>query len=149
VIVLVGATAFTVDQAARRAAADAEAASLARVVATLDTVLAADHRIVGLRRPDGTPGGSISWSRHDWVVLTGALARPAAGTHYQCWLEGGGRSVAVGTMDFAGNTAYWVATLDSWATWEIGPETQFVVSLEAGDAAVRAGDVILSADLGS
>ena len=35
-------------------------------------------------------------------------------------------------MDFAGQTAYWVASVDEWATWEIGPTTRFVVTLGAG-----------------
>ena len=41
----------------------------------------------------------------------------------------------VGQMQFAGGTAYWVGSLDEWATWEIGPETQFVVTLEAAERA--------------
>ena len=49
----------------------------------------------------------------------------------------------------AGGTAYWVATLDDWQTWEIGPTTEFVVSLEADGAATRSGPIVLSADLGS
>jgi hypothetical protein len=52
-------------------------------------------------------------------------------------------------MDFADGTAYWVATLDEWQTWEIGPSTRFVVSLEAADAQVRTGPPVLSAALGS
>ena len=55
----------------------------------------------------------------------------------------------VGQMQFAGGTAYWVGSLDEWATWEIGPETHFVVTLEAADAQVRTGTPVLSADLGS
>jgi len=52
-------------------------------------------------------------------------------------------------MDFTDGTAYWVATVDAWKTWEIGPTTQFVVSVESGNPASRTGDVILSANLGS
>jgi hypothetical protein len=147
--VLVGAGLITVDQANRRAAAQAEAEALATLVAVVDGVLATEHRIVELRRPDGAAAGSISWSRHDWVVLTSALTRPAAGQQYRCWLEDGSRSVPVGVMDFTGGTAYWVATLDDWQTWEIGPTTQFVVSLEPADAQARTGPIVLSADLRS
>jgi hypothetical protein len=52
-------------------------------------------------------------------------------------------------MDFAGSTAYWVATLDVWKTWEIGPTTKFVVTLEPDGAQQRSGDAVLSADLSS
>ena len=65
------------------------------------------------------------------------------------WLESEGRSVHVGDMEFAGGTAYWVASVDEWATWEIGPDTRFVVTLEQADSAARAGLAVLSADLGS
>jgi hypothetical protein len=148
-VVLVGATVMTVDQAGRRAAAEAEAAALATLAAAMDEVLAAQHKIVTLRHPDGAAAGSISWSRHDWVVLTKALPAPAAGQTYLCWLEDGGRSVPVGEMEFAGGTAYWVATLDDWQTWEIEDTTRFVVSLEHGNPPSRTGEVVLSAELGS
>jgi hypothetical protein len=148
-IVIVGASWITLDQANLSAAARAEATALTNVVAAVERVLAAEHRIVELRHPDGAGAGSISWSRHDWVVLTTALTQPAAGQRYKCWLEEADRSVLVGQMDFAGGTAYWVGSLGEWATWEIGPETQFVVTLESADAEARTGTPILSADLGS
>lgn len=145
-LVIVGASWITLDQANLRARADSEATALSNVVAAVDRVLATEHKIVELRRTDGVSVGSISWSRHDWVVLTTALAEPAAEQRYKCWLEKAGRSVLVGQMQFAGDTAYWVGSLDEFA---IGPETQFVVTLEASDAQVRAGTPILVADLGS
>jgi hypothetical protein len=148
-VVLVGSAVITLDQVAQRASADAEARALATLVAAVDGVLATDHRIVALRDPNGTAAGSISWSRHDWVVLTDALTQPPSGQLYKCWLEDGDRSVSVGIMEFAGGTAYWVETLDDWATWEIGPNTEFVVSLEASGAQSRSGPIVLSADLGS
>jgi hypothetical protein len=149
IVIVFGGAAVVLDQAKRLATAEAESRALATVLAAVDGVLAAEHRIVELRRPDGSAAGSISWSRHDWVVLTTALTAPPANQRFKCWLEDGSRSVAVGDMEFAGGTAYWVATLDEWQTWEIGPDTQFVVSLEAADAQSRAGDIVLSADLGS
>jgi hypothetical protein len=148
-IVIVGASWITLDQVNLRATANAEATALTNVVAAVDRVLATDHKIVELRQPDGVSAGSISWSRHDWVVLTTALAEPPAEQRYKCWLEDTDRSVMVGEMEFAGGTAYWIRSLEEWATWEIGPETQFVVTLEAVDAQVRTGTPILSADLGS
>jgi hypothetical protein len=52
-------------------------------------------------------------------------------------------------MEFAGQTAYWVATVDNWKTWEIDATTQFVVSLEPAGAQTRSGGIVLEADLGS
>lgn len=146
-IVLVGAAVTTVDQVGRRAAADRDAAELAAVVAAMDAILVENHKIVALLRPDGSPAGSISWSRHDWVVMTSALDEPPAGQLYKCWLEDGGASVAVGEMEFAGGTAYWVETVDDWQTWEISDETRFVVTLEAAGETSRSGPIVLEADL--
>jgi surface antigen len=148
-VLLFASIGVALDQANRRAIANAEADALATALVAVDRVLAAEHRIVELRGTDGVAAGSISWSRHDWVVLSSALEEPPAGQTYECWLEDGGRSVPVGSMEFAGGTAYWVATLDDWQTWEIGPTTQFVVSLETGAPPSRTGEVVLSADLGS
>jgi hypothetical protein len=149
VVLVVGAASVALDQAARRASAEAEAAAMTQVVAAVDRVLASQHKVVSLQTADGTSAGSISWSRHDWVVLTTSLDRPSSEQRYKCWLEQPGRSVQVGQMTFAGGTAYWIASIDEWATWEIGPETQFLVTLEAVDAQARTGDPILSANLGS
>ena len=84
-------------------------------------MLAGPHKIVELRHPDGASAGSISWSRHDWVVLTTALIEPPADQRYKCWLEEADRASWSAQMYFAGGTAYWVGSLDEWATWEIGP----------------------------
>jgi hypothetical protein len=148
-VVAVGAVGVTVDQAGKRAAAEAEATALTNVVAAVHRVLASEHKVVPLRTAAGTDAGSISWSRHDWVVLTTGLTAPASEQRYKCWLEDSERTVLVGQMLFAGDTAYWVKSVDDWATWEIGPETLFVVTLEAADAQVRTGEPVLSADLGS
>ena len=78
-----------------------------------------------------------------------SIAEPPSGQTYRCWLEDGDRSVAIGDMEFAGGTAYWVAAVDVWQTWEIGPATQFVVSLESGEPPARTGQIVLSADLNS
>ena len=144
-IVLTGAGVITVDQVARRTAAESDAAALGSVVAAVDRMLAVDHKVVQLETTTGRPAGTISWSRHDWVVLTTALDEPPAGQEYLCWLEADGRSVPVGYMEFAGGTAYWVATLDEWQTWEIGPTTRFIVTLEPAGAQQRTGETILEA----
>ncbi len=148
IVLLSGATVITADQVARRAAAEAEAQELSGAIATVERILATpNHRAVELTTIAGAPAGSITWSRHDWVVLTSALPEPAGGQRYRCWLEDGGESVAVGYMEFAGTTAYWAETLEDWATWEIGPDTQFVVTLEEAGSQTRAGPAILTADL--
>jgi hypothetical protein len=148
-IVLSGAGVITVDQVARRSAAEADARALGSVVAAVDRMLAVDHKVVQLETTAGQPAGTISWSRHDWVVLTTALEPPPSGQEYVCWLEADGRSVPVGHMEFAGGTAFWVATLHEWQTWEIGATTRFVVSLEPAGAQQRTGVTILEALLSS
>jgi hypothetical protein len=149
-VVLVVGAGVVVDQAARLSVEQARAENLGEAVAAVDRILAEpQHRIVALKTQGGAAAGSISWSRHDWVVLTSAVAEPAADRRYTCWLENGARSVRVGVMEFAGQTAYWVATVDNWKTWEIDATTQFVVSLEPLGAQTRSGEIVLEAALGS
>ena len=149
IAVILGASAITVDQLAQRAAAQAEARGLASALAVVDRIMAADHAVVELRTSSNEPAGTISWSRHDWVVLTSALQKPSVDREYLCWLETDGRSVPIGRMEFAGGTAYWVASLDEWQTWELGPTTRFVVSLEAPGTDQRTGPAVLEAMLDS
>ncbi len=52
-------------------------------------------------------------------------------------------------MYFAGQTAYWVGSLDEWATFQIGPTTRFVVTLEPAGSTDRTGADVLSANLWS
>ena len=144
-IVLAGAGVITIDQVGQRAAAEASAQELQQAIAVVDRMLGDDHKVVELQTTEGAPAGTISWSRHDWVVLTKALAVPAADREYLCWLETDGRSVPIGHMEFAGPTAYWVASLDEWQTWEIEETTRFVVTLEPAGAKVRSGPAILEA----
>jgi hypothetical protein len=148
-VVLVIGAGLLADQAGRLSAARSESEHLAAVMTAVDRVLTTDHVAVPLRTAAGAPAGSITWSRHDWVVLTTGLAAPPPGKAYLCWLEAEGKSVPIGEMDFAGATAYWVATVDAWQTWEIGPTTRFVVSLESGSPPARTGDAVLSANLAS
>jgi hypothetical protein len=150
IVILAGAGLVTVDQVNQRAAAEEEARSLSSAIAAVDRVLAEpDHRAVALKTASGVSAGSISWSSHDLVVLTTALTAPASSQRYRCWLEDGGTSVPIGWMDFAGQTAYWIGSLDSWATFQIGPSTRFVVTLEPAASTTRTGADVLSADLGS
>lgn len=149
-VVVVGSAFVVVDQVAQRQAAEAEAAALATVVAAVDRVLAQPgHVVVQLHEPDGTNAGSISWSRHDWVVITEALARPPAGQTYLCWLVDEKGTTKVGSMQFAGTTAFWAASVDKWATWEITPTTRFVVTLQGDSATQPEGPTLLEATLGA
>jgi hypothetical protein len=51
-------------------------------------------------------------------------------------------------MEFAGSTAYWVGSLDDWASISLEPGTRFIVSLESTDgSSTRTGSVVLEADL--
>src|SRR4029079_4198070 len=112
ILVLTAAGVITVDQVGQRAAAQADVQELAGAIAVVDRMLATEHKVVELRDTGGAPAGTISWSRHDWVVLTKALTEPAADSQFLCWLETDGRNVPIGRMEFAGPTAYWVASID-------------------------------------
>jgi len=147
--ILVGSSLVVVDQLGQRAAAEADARELTGAIAVVDRMLATNHKVVEIRTTAGAPAGTISWSRHDWVVLTNALTEPQPAQEYLCWLETDGRNVPIGRMEFAGPTAYWVASLDEWQTWEIGPTTRFVVTLEPAGARQRTGPAILEAALAS
>lgn len=127
--------------------------SVVAVVATLNRVLAADaHRVVPLRTPDGAAAGSVAWSRQDFAVLASTLSKPAAGKTYRCWLQWAGKSAAIGTMDFAGDTAYWTGSVGDWAAVAFDPGTQFIVTLEAAGGLAPASPTtpaVLVADLGT
>lgn len=149
-VVVVGSAFVVVDQAGRRVVAEAESAALANALAAVDRVLAAPtHKVVQLQEPDGTTAGSISWSRHDWVVLTKALPRPPAGRVYLCWLVEDDGAQLIGDMEFAGDTAFWAASVNKWATWEIKPTTRFVVTLQTEGSDRLSGPFVLEAALGA
>lgn len=150
VVVLAGSIGITFDQIGQRATAEAQAAGLSSAIAAVDRVLVApEHWIVGLKDSTGAGGGSISWSSQDLVVLTTALEPPPDGQRYTCWLVDDSNATKIGTMYFAGRTAYWVGSLDEWATFKIRPGTRFVVTLPEPDTTRFSGPIYLSADLGS
>ena len=151
-VVLVVGAGVLLEQAGRLSNAQEEARGLGDAIAAVDRVLAEpQHRAVALKAPDGTSAGSISWTRHDLVVLTSALQAPKPGEVYRCWLDNDGQGWAIGKMYFAENTAYWVGTVDEWASFEIGATTTFRVSLEppGADPAKRSGPIVLEAALGA
>jgi hypothetical protein len=130
-VVLVGG-AVVVDRTGQLDRAQADAASLAGVTATLDRILQdPSHQVALLKTPAGTPAGTVSWSASDQsvVVLTTALLNPPPGQVYRCWIVQGGASVAVGEMQFSGSTAYWAGSLGSWGN-AVAPSSRFWVSLE-------------------
>jgi hypothetical protein len=122
-----------------------EARGLTEVVAAVDRILTADrHVTVALQATDGSAAGTVSWTRHDLVVLTSALTTPATGSTYRCWLVGDGQDTSIGAMEFAGGTAYWVGSLDDWASISFAPGTRFLVTLENGPAgSTRTGPTVL------
>lgn len=127
-----------------------EARALSGVVASVNRILAEpDHQVAELKTTSGQGGGSVAWSTRDLVVLTSALPSPAQGQTYRCWLASTGRETWIGKMDFAGTTAYWVGSLDGWASISIEPGTHFIVSLEPTDASTstRTGAIVLEAAL--
>ncbi|HKB27928.1 MAG TPA: anti-sigma factor [Candidatus Limnocylindrales bacterium] len=126
-----------------------EARALSGVVASVNRILAEpNHEVAQLKTTAGQSGGSVAWASRDLVVLTSALTIPGQGQTYRCWLASGGVETAIGRMEFAGTTAYWVGSLDDWASISLEPGTRFIVSLEPTDGlATRTGAVVLEADL--
>ena len=53
------------------------------------------------------------------------------------------------THDATVRTAYWIGSLDEWATFRIGAGSRFSVTLSPIDRSRPAGPEVLSADLGS
>lgn len=107
-----------------------ETAALENVTATVERVLQdPGHRVVLLTDAGGGTAGSVAWSSRDFVVLASALEPPASGLVYRCWIERNGIRSPVGQMEFAGGTAFWSGSLDSWATISFDAGT-FGVSLE-------------------
>lgn len=149
-VLVVGSAVLVLDQTTKAQTAETEVAALTTALGAVNRVLAEPgHVVVQLHQPDGTNAGSISWSRHDWVVITNALARPPAGQTYLCWLVDEKGATRIGSMQFAGETAYWVASVDKWATWEITPTTRFVVTLQGSGDTQRTGPDLLEAALGA
>jgi anti-sigma factor RsiW len=131
-VVFLGGAVIVVDRTGQLDRAKADAAALAGVTATLDSILQDPaHQVALLKTPAGTHAGSVSWSAsgQSVVVLTTALQSPSSGQVYRCWIEQNGAAVAVGEMQFSGSTAYWAGSLGSWGN-AVAPSSRFWVSLE-------------------
>jgi hypothetical protein len=126
-----------------------EARALSGVVASVNRILAEpDHEVAILKTTSGQTGGSVAWSSRDLVVLTAALSSPGQGQTYRCWLVKPDGETLIGKMDFAGTTAYWVGSLDDWASISLDPGAHFIVSLEPTDGpSTRTGSIVLEAEL--
>jgi Anti-sigma-K factor rskA len=138
------------DQSRINAAADDQRA-LAGLAAAMNQVMTApDSHMVSLKTADGAVGGSIAWSRHDLVVTASNLSAPAAGQIYRCWLVYEGKQSPIGEMRFAGKTAFWIGWTQDWASVDLEPDAQFLVTLEANQSpgSAPSGPVLLQATLG-
>ncbi len=110
-----------------------------------------DHHTVTLATAAGSPAGTLAWSRHDLVVLSTGLAQPAAGQVYRCWLNYDGHDTPMGWMWFVDGNAFWTSSTNDWASIDLNPDKQFLVTLESTDnqTGTHAGPVVLQATLGS
>jgi len=143
---------FVRDQSSRLEASQLEHHWLTETVAALNRILLTpDHHVVALATADGTAAGTLAWSRHDLVVMSGGLARPANGQVYRCWLNYDGKDTPMGWMWFVDGNAFWTSTTSDWAAIDLNPEKQFLVTLEStdNDTDTHAGPIVLQASLGS
>ena len=117
VVVAVG-VAFGVGARGMASALDtarAGSAHLEAVAAALDRILSTpDHHSVVLFAADGTPGGTVSWSEADVVVLASSLPPPGPDRLYRCWIEQEGVRTPIGTMSVVDGTASWAAPLSRY-----------------------------------
>jgi anti-sigma-K factor RskA len=140
------------DQSSRLAQAQLEHQWLTDTVAAMSRILGSpDRHVVSLATTEGTPAGTLAWSRHDLVVLSRGLPEPASGQVYRCWLNYEGEDTPMGWMWFVDGNAFWTSSTNDWASIDLNPEKQFLVTLEStenrGDT--HLGPIVLSATLGS
>jgi hypothetical protein len=143
---------FVRDQSNQLQTAQMQHQWLTDTVAAMNRILVnPDHHVVSLASVAGSPAGTLAWSRHDLVVLSSGLAKPAAGQVYRCWLNYEGTDTPMGWMWFVDGNAFWTSSTNDWASIDLNPEKQFLVTLESADnkGSTHAGPVVLSATLGS
>jgi hypothetical protein len=143
---------FVRDESSRLAQAQLEHQWLTDTVAAMNRILVTpDHHVVSLATTEGTPAGTLAWSRHDLVVLSRGLPEPGNGQVYRCWLNYEGKDTPMGWMWFVDGNAFWTSSTDDWASIDLNPDKQFLVTLESsgnrGDT--HLGPIVLSATLGS
>lgn len=140
------------DQSAKLETAQTEHQWLTDTVAAVDRILVTpDHHVVSLANAQGAPAGTLAWSRHDLVVLSSGLAKPAAGQVYRCWLNYDGQDTPMGWMWFVDGNAFWTSSTNDWASIDFNPDKQFLVTLEStsNQGNSHAGPIVLQAALGS
>ena len=141
VVVAVGLLGVQLLQDRDRAAQQAR--ELGRVAALTDQVLRQpDGERVVLVDARGDPAGTLVYSRssRDLVVVSDALAPPAGGSRYACYLERGGDRTQIGWMRFSQDLAYWGGKMSGPS--DAGREgDRFVVVLDTpGGAPALAGE---------
>jgi hypothetical protein len=129
-VVAVGAGLVAVDQARLADTAREETGGLAALVSWTERILAdPEHVSFALVGLDGVPAGSAAWSGGEYVITTTALAPPAPGTEYRCWVRRGAERTPIGVMRFADGTAYWWGNVElEQGFWRLGG--QLGVSVE-------------------
>jgi hypothetical protein len=143
---------FIRDQSGKLEASQLEHQWLTNTVAALNRILVTpDHHVVALATADGAAAGTLAWSRHDLVVMSGGLPRPANGQVYRCWLNYEGNDTPMGWMWFVDGNAFWTSSTSDWAAIDLNPEKQFLVTLESTDnkTNTHVGPIVLQASLGS
>lgn len=140
------------DQASRLDATALEHRWLSDTVAAMNRILVGpDHHVITLATTEGAPAGTLAWSRHDLVVVSGHLPAPATGQVYRCWLNYDGQDTPMGLMWFVDGNAFWTSSTDDWAAIDLNPEKQFLVTLESANNVTdhHTGPIVLQASLGS
>lgn len=143
---------FVRDESAKLDTAQTQHQWLTNTVAAVNRILVTpDHHVVSLANAQGTPAGTLAWSRHDLVVLSNGLAQPASGQVYRCWLNYEGQDTPMGWMWFVDGNAFWTSSTNDWASIDFNPDKQFLVTLESTDnqGTTHAGPIVLQATLGS
>jgi len=147
VVLVAGSGLASLTALSDRDQANADAAELARLTASVDSILRDPSRhVVPLRHPDGSDAGaSVSWSQASdkLVVIATSLSEPPSGSVYRCWVESGGSHRAVGTMWLVNGVGYWEGPIEGWGGITAG--SKFGVSLVP--AGSTGGQVVLEGSI--
>lgn len=114
----------------QRDSTEREVRELAAITAATDRVLREPgSQKVLLHDRAGQPAGTIVYSpaSHELVVMSDALATPARGEKYECYLERAGQRSNIGWMHFSSGLAYWAGRVESLPD-PGGPTATFVVT---------------------
>ena len=139
IVLAVGVGFVASDQARQADIGRQETGELAELATWTSRILSdPDHVSFALVGLDGAPAGSAAWSGDEYVITTTALAAPAPGTEYRCWIRRGGDRTPIGVMRFTAGTAYWWGRVQvERGYWRLGG--QLGVSIETvgahGDSA--------------